>query len=511
MRCFLILFLTAWVSEAVFIKKVENAEKSKAGVTDLLPDTSLGDNSVETKLDDVLLEYKALASQQEAFQVGGLAERSPDDRGGIAQHSPEEDLGQQVLHSRSVVTDFASEAPNDPFKDHQRSVWIKLLITLAEVILCSLLHCASFTVFSRVFKKSGIHVEIGVIAVIVFIVGCVLTLFQVYWAFDDGALYLDTTGTLFVMEIATISVLTPIIYFQFTKNAEAQQPGQEPYADAVATDAKALKINTEDIPIFAVMVLRGIFNTSMVAYAEADLPARDPNERMNGAKYIVILFEYLYLFIHVVCFLGSTVGFIGVGNSVSRGVYVKLAVHNLQQISGGSFLQAFPFAHPMSFFDDLTLSNLMESVHTVVKLLNVPMAFLGLLVKVDMISFISTADVSDWSWGDWLLLLAFTNNLAGMLPNSYNQGITAVFRAIDSKNIAQNEAKWRVNLSEKLSKEHGSLKAMAKYWNLHASDVDIEQLKDELFGGTSLRKFGKFGGAGPAVSGTDQQKQRVCW
>jgi hypothetical protein len=480
-----------------FASRDVNAEAGEAFQD--IPSEGTPRTALQTQVDNILLGDDALTAQQEAFDFGG---HLPEVQG-------QESLDTQNSHAQSAER-VRSENPYDKLDRNEQSLALNFGIVFAEVLLCALLHCSAFTALVPLFKKVGPHVLIGLIAFIVIIALMILTWSEVYWFFDpeSKALYLDTVGTMFVLEIATTAILTPIIYNQFRVNAEAQMKKDSTKSHPIVTKTKSLRVDIDDMQSFALLVTRGLFNAMVIIKAKTNLPPRDPHERMNGATYCVVLWEYLYLFIHVICIVGSTVGYIGVGNSVPRGVYVKLVVHNLQQISGASFLQAFPFSHPMAIFDDFTWHKLMN-LTTISKILNIPIGVLGLLVKVNQLSFIGMVDMNDWTVGHHVQLLAFINNLAGVIPKSSHQGIKGIFQALDTEKAAEIEAHFMNTICEKLSQEKGSLGAMMKYWNLQAGDLDLQHIGDGTKTSDAPDQQNESKSA-TKDSDTIQQKQRLC-
>jgi len=219
---------------------------------------------------------------------------------------------------------------------------------------------------------------------------------------------------------------------------------------------------------FLVILVRFAGNIAFISYNFLNLPPRDPNERLNQAKHIVIWVEFpvamLMAFLSVTGLLGWIVG-------------KKVCGIGLCSILKGtgkfSVLSCLPLANPMKMIDRMRKTKKeLFFFFGLVYILFVPTSILSIMIKVAQVDFITEKIYWDWTIWNWFAFAGFINNLAGLVPDNVFIQIDAIFRFITANNPAESRTQWLRALGDALRKQYG-WRGLILMSSLKAEDVGI--------------------------------------
>jgi len=261
---------------------------------------------------------------------------------------------------------------------------------------------------------------------------------------------------------------------------------------------------------FAFLLARAFFNVAMILYRFISLPLRDPGSLANEAKHAagwVELFAVVQLAsgfagayrindciilgtileaITIVVWCVSAVSFLTVQSSecfmMVFAVFILLLVFatsastcyaSASQLRGAaqySVLGALAALSPASLSSRWNHLENFGCMRVLIMAIIVPfyaaVAMLSLVVKVAQLDFIALQSFAEWNILDWLNVLAFANNVAGIVDHDAiaRRGVFEQLRAEDLQvsgaSAAEMQEAWSEVLGKRLQRMYGPCRAV---------------------------------------------------
>jgi len=196
-------------------------------------------------------------------------------------------------------------------------------------------------------------------------------------------------------------------------------------------------------------------NMAYISYNFWNLPRRDPAERLNQAKHIVVWVESLTIFF--ACLTVTNLLLWMAGKKLCGKTLHRLCQW-LKGLGKFSVLLSLKYFNPMNMIDFMKKMQ-KKSAHKVVWELFliamcVPTAILSIMIKIAQVDFITEKFYWDWTIWNWFALAGFINNLASLITNKDKVQIDAIFLFITANDVESPE-KWHAALGDALYEQYG--------------------------------------------------------